>query len=132
MIKHLLLLSIFIFTLSCIKTSSTRQCKDFKNGTFKFTYALNGIEHVGIFKRFDNLSIDYFHNTVDSSSVRWINDCEFVLKKINPKTVQEKDPIHIRIIETNDSAYVFEFKLAVSKMNTPTVIKKGVAVKIDM
>ena len=127
---------LFIFTsisllFSCRDTSSVRDCQKFSTGTYEFTYQINDIEKKGVFKRFKNLNIDYYDGIIDSSSVKWINDCEFILKKINPKSIQEKDPIHIKIIETNDTSYVFEFKLAIKKMNTSPLVMRGTAVKVQ-
>jgi hypothetical protein len=62
--------------------------------------------------------------------VRWINDCEFILKKINPRSMSEQDAIHMKILSTSDSSYTFEYKLAVKKLNREVRVEKGVAKKI--
>lgn len=131
MIRLLFIFSFFILLYSCRDTSSVRNCSKYKEGFYEFTYLINGIEKKGFFKRFNNLNIDYYDGIIDSSSVRWINDCEFILKKINPKSIQEKDPIHIKIIETNDISYVFEYKLAIKKMNTSPKVMRGTAIKVN-
>ncbi|WP_431157688.1 hypothetical protein [Winogradskyella poriferorum] len=123
---------IFLFPLlmtSCYNV--TRSCNDYKTGTFEFTYNLNGQEKTGRFKRTEALNIDYYDGKIDTSSVRWINDCEFVLKKLNPKSNIEKDAIHMKILSTTDSSYTFEYKLAIKKPNRPLVVEKGIAYKID-
>jgi hypothetical protein len=82
--------------------------------------------------RTETLNIDYYEGIVDSSSVRWINDCEFILKKLNPKSNAEKDAIHMKILTTNGtSSYTFEYKLAIKKPNKPQRVEKGVAYKIN-
>lgn len=123
---------IFLFPLlmtSCYNV--TRSCNDYKTGTFEFTYNLNGQEKTGRFTRTETLNIDYYDGKIDTSSVRWINDCEFVLKKLNPKSNIEKDAIHMKILSTTDSSYTFEYKLAIKKPNRPLVGEKGIAYKIN-
>ncbi len=123
-----LILSLLLLT-SCYTIE--RECADFKTGTFEFTYTIDGIEKTGRFERTETLNIDYYEGKADSSSVRWINDCEFILKKLNPKRMAEKDAIHMKILSTTSDSYMFEYKLAVDKPNKPTRIEKGVAKKIN-
>ena len=108
-----------------------RDCSDFKTGTFEFTYKLDSIEQTGRFTRTENFNIDYYEGKVDSSSIRWINDCEFILKKLNPQSNSEKDAIHMKILSTTEDSYTFEYKLAVKRPNRPLNVEKGVAKKID-
>lgn len=123
-----LLLPILLF--SCYNIE--RNCNDFKTGEFEFDYIVDGVEKTGRFKRTENLNINYYDGKIDSSSVRWINDCEFILKTINPKNNAEKDAIHMKILSTSGtSSYTFEYKLAVKKPNRPQRVEKGVAYKIN-
>ena len=114
---------------SCYDTE--RNCSDYKTGTFEFTYTIDGIEKTGKFVRTDTLNIDYYERKADSASVRWINDCEFILKKINPKSMSEKDAIHMKILSTTDNSYTFEYKLAIKKPNRELHVEKGIAKKIN-
>lgn len=86
-----------------------RNCADFKTGTFEFE-ALSGTE---VFKttivRNDSIEIDYYQGKSDTSSIRWINNCEYVLRKINPKNQAEKKAILIKILTTDKNKYTFEF-----------------------
>ena len=81
--------------------------------------------------RNDTLNIDYFDNRVDSASVRWINDCEFILTKINPKNRQEEKPIHMKILATRENSYDFEYRLAIKESYQKQRVEKGTATKID-
>ncbi|WP_179347776.1 hypothetical protein [Winogradskyella pacifica] len=121
------LLALILLT-SCY--SIERDCTDFKTGTFEFTYNLDGIEHTSRFMRTEDFNIDYHEEKADSSSIRWINDCEFILKKLHPTTNSEKEAIHMKILSTTDDSYTFEYKLAVKRPNRPSRIEKGVAIKI--
>ncbi len=108
-----------------------RNCSDFKTGTFEFIYIIDGVEKTGRFARTETLNIDFYEGKVDSSSVRWINDCEFILKKINPKSMSDKDAIHMKILSTTLSSYTFEYKLAIKKVNRKLRVEKGIAKKIN-
>ncbi|MDT0607468.1 DNA topoisomerase IV [Croceitalea rosinachiae] len=101
-------LILILFCLSC-KTPPERNCADYKTGTFEFTSIVNGEEMTTIFERIGKLEIDYFQGKQDSSTVRWINECEYILKRVNPKNRIEEKPIHIKILTTTDSSYTFEF-----------------------
>lgn len=110
--------------------SIERDCTDFKTGTFEFTYNIEGIEHTSRFVRTEEFNIDYHEEKADSSSIRWINDCEFILKKLHPTTNSEKEAIHMKILSTTDDSYTFEYKLAVKRPNRSSRVEKGVAIKI--
>lgn len=87
-----------------------RNCADFKTGTFQFE-AISGTEmYKTRIVRNDTIEIEYFQDKIDTASIRWINDCEYVLRKLNPKNMAEKKAIHIKILTTNKNGYSFEFK----------------------
>jgi hypothetical protein len=123
-----LLLLLSLLCLSCYQTE--RNCADFKTGTFEFEYVVDSIQKTGKFTRTENLNIDYFENKVDSASIRWINDCEFIQKKINPINQNEEKAIHFKILTTSEDAYTFEYQLAVKDAYKKKRVEKGVARKI--
>lgn len=97
----------FLLLISCY--NQERNCKDFKTGTFQFTQEIDGNEETSIFIRNDSLQIETFREKTDTSSIRWINDCEFILKKLHPKNRIEKKSIHFKIITTSENQYQFEY-----------------------
>lgn len=121
--RFLYFLSVALLFTGCYE--SERNCADFKTGKFEFE-ALSGTE---VFKttiiRNDTLEIDYFQGKSDTSSIRWINDCEYVIKKLNPKNQAEKKAILIKILSTSKNQYTFEFS-EVGKTKT----SKGVAQRV--
>ncbi|WP_296386049.1 hypothetical protein [Winogradskyella sp.] len=127
--KALFSILLLLLMTSCYEVE--RNCSDFKTGTFEFNYTIDGIEKTGRFIRTETLNIDYYEGRVDSSSVRWINDCEFILKKLHPKRMAEQDAIHMKILSTTSNSYTFEYKLAVKKTNKPIHVEKGIAKKIN-
>ncbi|MGY5849496.1 DNA topoisomerase IV [Salegentibacter sp. F14] len=105
--KSLSLLVIVFSLTSCFQPQ--RNCSEFKTGTYEFETYLNGELVTSRFERNDSIEIDYFQGNTDSSSVRWINDCEYILKNLNPKNMAEEKPIHIKILTTNKDGYTFEY-----------------------
>ncbi|WP_431134322.1 hypothetical protein [Psychroserpens mesophilus] len=108
-----------------------RNCTDFKTGTFEFTYIVDGKEKTGKFVRTESVNIDYYDNKIDSASVRWINDCEFIQKALHPKSMAEEKAIHFKILSTTDDTYTFEYQLAVKDPYKKPRIEKGTAKKIN-
>lgn len=99
---------LFSFSLvSCYQQE--RNCTDFKTGKFEFSQEIDGKVETSVFERNDSLQIENFRGTIDTSSVRWINDCEFVLQKLHPRNREEKKSIHMKILTTNDNGYTFEY-----------------------
>lgn len=109
MLKTLSLSTLFFVILGCYQPE--RNCADFKNGSFSFTSVVDGKELQTTFTRNNNLEVDYFEGKVDSSTVRWINDCEYIVKKLNPKSRAEEKPIHMKILSTTDNSYTFEYSI---------------------
>ncbi len=107
--KKVFLLPIFCSIIGCY--SPERNCADFKTGTFVFESYLNGELVKTKFTRNDTLEIDYFQNKIDSSSIRWINDCEYILTNLHPKNIDEEKPLQIKILTTKDNTYTFEFSV---------------------
>lgn len=104
--KNLIALLALTF-LSCYQTE--RNCKDYKTGTFTSESVLNGETYQSKFTRTEELQVEVYENHVDSSEVRWINDCEVIFKTINPKKMAEKKDVHLKILTTTDSSYTFEY-----------------------
>ena len=120
-------ISILLFTfLFFFCYNPERNCQDFKTGTFEYK-ALIGAEVLSTtFTRNDTLEIDCFNGKSDSSSIRWINDCEYIVKKINPKNMAEEKAIHMKILTTKGNDYIFEYNIV-----GDTKKQKGTAKKND-
>lgn len=121
-------LLVLLMLTSCYQIE--RNCSDFKTGAYEFTYIIDGVEQTSRFERTEEYNIDYHNQEADTSSIRWINDCEFILKKLHPTTNSEKDAIHMKILSTTEDSYTFEYKLAVKRPNKPLNVEKGVAIKV--
>ena len=127
--KYLWAMAVCLLICSCYDVK--RNCADFRTGRFEFKYTVDGVEKTGQFERTENYNIDFYDGKVDTSSIRWINDCEFILTKLNPQSNSEKEAVHMKILSTSGDSYIFEYKLAVKKPNRPLRVEKGVASKID-
>jgi hypothetical protein len=84
-------------------------CKDFKTGKFKFEHEVNGVKKTTVFERNDSLEIETFEGKIDTATIRWVNDCEYILQKLHPKNMAEEKAIDIKILTTSKNSYTFEF-----------------------
>ncbi len=105
--KYVFALVLIIFLGSCYQPE--RNCTDFKEGAFTYTTIIKGKEETTTFVRSDTLEIATFEGKIDSAAVRWINDCEYVVRNLNPKSMREEKAIHMKILTTTDNSYTFEF-----------------------
>ena len=115
---------ISLLLISCY--NQERNCKDFKTGKFQFDYAVNGVKKTTIFVRNNDIEIETFEGKTDTSSIRWVNDCEYILEKLHPKNLQEKKAIGMRILTTSKKTYTFEFGIVGSDKK-----QKGTVTKIE-
>lgn len=105
--KKITFLLPLLLLLSCY--DAERNCKDFKTGKFKFDYEVDGIKKTTVFERNDNIEIETFEGKTDTASIRWVNDCEYVLLKLHPKNMAEEKAIGMKILTTTKNSYTFEF-----------------------
>lgn len=122
--KKLLLLPLLVLLVSCY--SNERNCKDFKNGKFKFDYEIDGQKKTTLFERTDSLEIETFEGKTDTSTVRWVSDCEYILQKVHPKNMQEEKAVQMKILTTKENTYTFEFSII-----GDTNKQKGTVTKLD-
>ena len=105
--KTILLLLLLIFLGSCY--DQELNCADFKTGTFRYEYEVDGVKKSSTFIRTNEREIDFYEGSKDTSSVRWVNDCEYIATKLHPKTMKEKDAIAVKILTTSKNSYTFEY-----------------------
>lgn len=103
----------FVTLLLCIMLASCynveRNCNDFKTGKFRFEYEIDGKKKTTVFERTEDIEIETFEGKTDTASIRWINDCEYILEKIHPKNMQEQKAVHMKILSTTGNSYTFEY-----------------------
>lgn len=116
----------FLVFLAISCYSPERDCTSFKTGTFEFETYINGEVSKTTFTRNDTLEIDYYQGKADSSSVRWINNCEYIANKINPINRSERQALHFKILTTSGNSYTFEYSI-VGKVQK----ERGTAQKIS-
>lgn len=102
-----------------------RNCREFKTGTFTFTALIDGEEKTTTFVRDESIEIGYFEGKQDTSSIRWLNDCEYIVKNINPKSKAEEKSIHMKILSTDGNSYTFEYSIVGESRKS-----RGTAIKI--
>jgi len=113
--KPLLTEYIWIFSISTALllfnscNSIDRDCSKFRTGKFLTQTEINDTIYTSVFTRNDKIQVENFNNVIDSSTYRWINDCELVLRTLNPKSRSDLKNIHIKILTTTDSSYTYEY-----------------------
>lgn len=118
---------IFLSLLLTSCYSVERNCLDFKTGVFEFSTSINDSLVTSTFTRTNEFEIEMYNGIEDSSSISWVNNCEFLLTKINPRTNQEKRPIRIKILRTYGDQYDFEY----SQVSDAQKISRGSVIKIS-
>lgn len=120
--RLLLILGVLPLFIACY--SPEQNCTKFKTGTFQFESYLNGELVTSTFVRNDSIEIDKFQGKVDTSSVRWINDCEYIIRNLRPKNRAERQPLHIKILTTDNDTYTFEYGLVGEPKKQQGTVKK--------
>jgi hypothetical protein len=103
-----------------------RNCVDFKTGKFKYEALVNGNLEKTIFIRNDSLQIEIYKEQTDTSKIRWINDCEFILTPLNPESILDKYQMHMKILSTTENTYKFEYNEVGKKQK-----ESGIAERVD-
>lgn len=125
-----LLLIFLLFATACQQPE--RRCEDFRTGTFTFEEFVGGELKTTTFVRNDSIEIDYYDEKIDTFSIRWINDCEYVMKNLRPKNQSEERPVHFKIIKTEGDNYTFEYAMVIKKNKASRRLsKQGTAKKIS-
>ena len=120
--KKILLLSLLLLSVSCYNVE--HNCKEFKTGKFKFDYTVNGVKKTTVFERTNTIEIETYEGKTDTSSIRWVSDCEYILHKIHPKNREEKKAINMKILTTSKKSYTFEFGIVGSDIKQRGTVEK--------
>ncbi|MGX1024603.1 DNA topoisomerase IV [Flavobacterium sp. CS20] len=121
--KYYLLIIIVVSLSSCY--SPQRDCDNFKIGRYKYEALVDGSLEKTIFVRSDSLQIEIYKGKTDTSKIRWLNDCEFILTPVNPKSILDQYQIHMKILNTTSNSYRFEYNVV-----GETQKETGIAIKI--
>lgn len=106
--QKLLLIIVACFIASCY--SNERDCVSYRTGTFTWEQESGGKLFKTVFTRTENYQIEKFEQQIDTSRIEWINDCEWRVIPINPKSNADSRAYLFKIISTNEESYTFEFK----------------------
>jgi hypothetical protein len=121
-IKRILLVPFLLSIVSCYNVE--RNCKDFKTGKFRFEYEVDGKKKITLFERNDSIEIETFEGKTDTASIRWVNDCEYILRKLHPKNMAEEKAIGMKILSTAGNSYTFEFGMVGNDQKQKGVVTK--------
>ncbi len=94
----------------------------FKYGTFEIPAGKNFVKETIIRK--DSIQISKYGNKTDTLYIKWKNNFAYSLKKKNPKTKLDKDPIFIQITKVTDTSYNFTARIGFSNFKQKGTIYK--------
>ena len=119
-------LVLFVLLLfSCVIPE--KNCSQFKIGEFNFeSKTENGVYNSRSIRN-DSIEIEYFGSSIDTSRITWVSECEYILRKLRPKSLSEEKAVSVKIINTSDEGYLFEYSFVGDKENRA----RGNAFKID-
>lgn len=123
--NRILLALIFATSLSSCYDQE-RNCKDFQTGEFEFEFEIEGETKKTRFVRNLEYEVDYYEGKADTSDIRWVSDCEYILTKRHPKNREEKKSISMKILTTKANQYTFEFGIVGN-----TARERGTVTKIN-
>ena len=104
-----------------------KNCSQFKVGEFNFESKTESGIYNSRSVRNDSIEIEFFGTSIDTSKITWVSDCEYLLRKLRPKTLSEEKAISVKIINTSEKGYLFEYSFVGDKENRA----RGNASKID-
>jgi len=120
--KNIFLIPLLLLLSACFQAK--KNCADFHLGNYQFVSVIGKDTLVSRFERFENYEVEYFNQKTDTSTLRWVNDCEYILKNKNPKNMSEQRSVPIRILSTTDSTYTFEYGLVGQNKKSKGTAKK--------
>ena len=104
-----------------------KNCSQFKIGEFNFeSKTENGVYNSRSIRN-DSIEIEYFGSSIDTSRITWVSECEYILRKLRPKSLSEEKAVSVKIINTSDKGYLFEYSFVGDKENRA----RGNAFKIN-
>ena len=101
--------SLLLLTLLTSCYNQERNCTDFKTGKFTSETEIEGKKYTSTFERNDSIQIENYNAVIDTFSIRWLNECEYILENVKPKNRAEKKAVHVKILNTKDLKYNFEY-----------------------
>mgnify|MGYP001401141458 FL=1 len=119
------LVSFSLLFFSCVIPD--KNCSNFKIGEFNFeSKTENGVYNSRTIRN-DSIEIEFFGSSIDTSRITWVSECEYILRKLRPKTLSEERAVSVKIINTSEKGYLFEYSFVGDKKNRA----RGNAFKVD-
>ena len=104
-----------------------KNCSQFKVGEFNFESKTESGIYNSRSVRNDSIEIEFFGTSIDTSKITWVSECEYILRKLRPKTLSDEKAISVKIINTSEKGYLFEYSFVGDKENRA----RGNAFKVD-
>ena len=114
-----------VLFFSCVLPE--KNCSQFKVGEFNFESKTESGIYSSRSVRNDSIEIEFFGSSIDTSKITWVSECEYILRKLRPQTLSDEKAISVKIINTSEKGYLFEYSFVGDKENRA----RGNAFKVD-
>ena len=114
---------IFATMVSCYKQPESKTI-NFKVGKYKTVLEENDITSYA--ERNDSIQIETYNEAKDTFKIVWVNQFEYFLLKINPKSKLDSTPFYVKITAVKKNSYKFRAYYKGSNFK-----QKGIATKIN-
>ncbi len=116
-----LFLILILFIFSC--NTKRINILELREGTFETTLPDKNVKSIAF--RDKNIQIETYNNKKDTFTIKWLNNFEYELLKINPKSSLDSVPFIVKITKLSHNGYSFKAHYKGNKY-----IQKGEAVKL--
>ncbi|OYU84863.1 MAG: DNA topoisomerase IV [Flavobacterium sp. BFFFF2] len=107
--------------ISCVQ-KPTCDCPQFHDGTYIAVQSIQGKNDTTQIIRKGNEQIETYHGKTDTAIVRWVNDCELIVRPKHPHSIEDRKALSMKIVQTEKNtclvrySYVGESKEFEQKM----------------
>ena len=99
--RFIVVLFIFCFAgFSCVQKPSC-VCTQFHDGTYLSVQTVNGTKDTTRIVRKGNEQIETYHGHKDTAVIRWVNDCELIVRPKHPHSMEDRKALSMKIIRTD-------------------------------
>ncbi len=119
--KLIFIVLFFFFIYSC--NNNRINILELREGTFETTLASKDVKSIAI--RTKSIQIETYNNKKDTFTIKWLNNFEYELLKIHPKSSLDSVPFIVKITKLSHNGYSFKAHYKGNKY-----IQKGNAIKL--
>ncbi len=121
--KLLFTILFFLFIYSC--NNNQINILELREGTFETTLPKKNTKSIAV--RTKTIQIETYNGKKDTFAIKWLNNFEYELLKIHPKSSLDSIPFMVKITKLSHNGYSFKAHYKGNKY-----IQKGKAIKLTI